>query len=184
MLCWYSVFFQDTFINPRYSGGLFQRRGSSTGHHLIFKVTFLKLQIKGGKAGGQTSKWAKTGDQRRNYFCSGFYCAFQFSSWAGFFLILTDSCFKHAPSICLKLKNLKCQHRPAASAVWNKLETFVRDFWICQNTDKVELSMSSTDADLSQFANFFPCKFAQRPGQWPVGWYQQKVGKPAAHYEL
>ena len=47
---------------------------------------------------------------------------------------------------------LKCRHRPAASDVRNKLVTFVRDFWICQNA---ELSMSSTDSDLSQSLQFF-----------------------------
>ena len=102
------MIFQETFINPRYSGGFFRRRGSSPGHNLKKKsfgyismtleilavfwnfnrlshltelcVCFLKLLI-GGKA---TPTSTKSGDQRRNYFCSGFYCAFQFSSWVFF----------------------------------------------------------------------------------------------------
>ena len=76
-------------------------------------------------------------------------------------MVVSILCLKHASSICLQLKKLKCQQMPSASVVWNKFKTFVRDIWICQNTDKVELSMLSTDADLSQFAKISSANLAK-----------------------
>ena len=120
--------------------------------------------------GKAASKSKRAKNRRRGYFCSGFYCAFQFSKW------ILVGCFNlqhlQQPAISIYLK-LKCRFRPAASAVWNKLVTFVRDFWIWQ-IGSVE-SMSSTDSDLSEFANFFGRKFGQRPGSRAAGDISKKL---------
>ena len=125
-------------------------------------VCFLKLLI-GGKA---TPTSTKSGDQRRNYFCSGFYCAFQFSSWVFFH---QDFCYLNTShKVVTDSKGWNagtCQRRSPFGINWRdfNLQKY-RQGWVCS-------------VRRLTFSIFFVANCVKKVSQL-------KVGKAAANYQV
>ena len=168
LICWCDTsFFQDTFINPQYSNGFFQRRGSKRGNHQISKVFLQNVKSRSWKSSFEVKTGKKSKEElllQRFLLC---FSIFQMTR------ILVA---------CFNLQHLNqfissCGGSNVGSGPRRPL--FGINWWLlCEISGfgkLVQLSMSSTDSDLSEFANFFRCKFAQRPGSRAAGDISKKL---------